>query len=241
MTDATLVLLPSIALDDASWQWLDLPGGVPVATPVYPGHGATGDWAPGTSLGDVADMIAARYPGELDVVGISLGGIVAQHLAVRHPERVRSLLIAGTTARSDPATMLARAEAAEAGISNADVTSTLDRWFTPGALARVPEHPGVGYARRRLAAIAGRNFAAAWRAMAAHDLRGHLRTIGSRVTVVAGDSDKAAPLAAMREFAAEFAEPNFEVLHGPHLMQLETPETFSSVLRAHLRLTGAAA
>ena len=240
MTDATLVLLASIALDDASWQWLDLPAGVHAAMPVYPGHGAAGDWAPGTSLGDVADMIAAQCPGELDVAGVSLGGIVAQHLAVRHPERVRSLLIAGTTACSDPATMLTRAEAAEAGMSETDVTRTLDRWFTPGALARVPEHPGVGYARRRLAAISGRSFAAAWRAMAAHDLRGRLRAIEARVTVVAGDSDKAAPPAAMREFAAEFAQASFEILHGPHLMQLETPEAFSAALRAHLQLTGAA-
>ncbi|MGH3279067.1 MAG: alpha/beta fold hydrolase [Trebonia sp.] len=240
MTDATLVLLASIALDDASWQWLDLPAGAQVAMPAYPGHAITGEWVPGTSLGDVADMVAAHCPGELDVVGISLGGIVAQHLAVRHPEQVRSLLIAGTTACSDPATMLARAEAAEAGMSEADVARTLDRWFTPGALARVPSHPGVGYARRRLAAMPGRSFAAAWHAMAAHDLRGCLRTIEARVTVVAGDADKAAPPAAMRELAAEFAQARFEVLHGPHLMQLETPEAFSAVLRAHLQLTGAA-
>jgi 3-oxoadipate enol-lactonase len=240
VTDATLVLLASIALDDASWQWLGLPAGARVATPVYPGHGATGEWAPGVSLGDVADMIAAACPGELDVAGISLGGIIAQHLAVRHPERVRSLLIAGTTAYSDPATMTARAEAAEAGLSEAAIAGTLDRWFTRDALARVPEHPGVGYARRRLAAMSGASFGAAWRAMAAHDLRGRLRGIGARVTVVAGESDQAAPVTAMREFAAEFAQPRFEVLRAPHLMQLETPEAFSAVLRAHLQLAGVA-
>jgi 3-oxoadipate enol-lactonase len=240
MTDATLVLLTSIALDDASWQWLDLPAGVHVATPVYPGHEARSEWAPGVSLGDVADMIADSYPGELDVAGISLGGIVAQHLAVRHPGRVRSLLIAGTTAYADPATMLARAGAAEAGPSEADVERTLGRWFTPGALARVPEHPGVGYARRRLAEMPGRSLGAAWRAMAAHDLRGRMRALGARVTVVAGDSDQAAPVRAMRELAAEFAQARFEVLHAPHLMQLETPGAFSAALRAHLQLTGVA-
>lgn len=233
---STLVLLTSIAFDDASWQWLDLPPDVQVATPVYPGHGPEGEWAPGVSLGDVADMIAAGCPGELDVAGISLGGILAQHLAVRHPERVRSLLVAGTTAHSGPATMLERARAAEAGMSEADVARTLERWFTPGMLARTPEHPGVAYARRRLAGIPGRSFGAAWRAMADHDLRGRLRAVGGHVTIVAGSADQAAPVAAVRELAAEFAGARFEVLDAPHLMQVETPEVFSAALRAHLQL-----
>lgn len=240
MTDATLVLLTSICLDDASWQWLDLPADIQVATPVYPGHGTAGEWAPGVSLGDVADMIAAAYPGELDVAGISLGGIIAQHLAIRHPDRVRSLLIAGTTAYSDPATMLERAKTAETGPSETDMERTLSRWFTSDALGRVPEHPGVAYARRRLAEIPGRSFGAAWRAMAAHDLRGRLRTIGARVTIVAGDSDQAAPVGAMREFTAEFTRARFEVLSAPHLMQLETPAAFSAVLREHVQPTSVA-
>ncbi|MBO0820096.1 MAG: hypothetical protein J2P26_04520 [Nocardiopsaceae bacterium] len=235
MTEATLVLLPSIALDDTSWRWLDLPADVRVATPVYPGHGTTGDWLPGVSLDDVADMIAAAYPGPLEVAGISLGGILAQHLAVRHPDRVRSLLIAGTTAHSDPATMTGRAEAVESNPNNNDYSEqTLRRWFTSEALAQVPEHPGVAYARRRLAAMPGRSFGAAWRAMAGHDLRGRLRGLPARVTIVAGQGDQAAPPEAMREFAAEFDRPRFEVLAAPHLMQLETPEAFSAVLRRHL-------
>lgn len=239
MTEATLVLLPSITLDDASWQWLELPADVRVATPVYPGHGTTGEWLPGFSLGDVADMIAAACPGTLDLAGISLGGIIAQHLAVRHPARVRSLLIAGTTAHSDPATMLGRAEAAE-DQNHDDTERTLTRWFSPEALSRLTEHPGVAYARRRLAAMPGRSLGAAWRAMAAHDLRGQLRGLSARVTIVAGDADQAAPPGAMREFAAEFDRPRFVSLPAPHLMQLETPAAFSAALREHLQPAGVA-
>lgn len=237
---STLVLLTSIALDDVSWKWLELPAAITVAMPAYPGHGAAGEWEPGVSLGDVADMVAASCPGELDVVGISLGGMVAQHLAVRHPERVRSLLIAGTTAQADPVTMLERAEKAEAGLSEADLARTLGRWFTPEALSRGRGHPGVSYARARMATIAGASLGAAWRAIAAHDLRGRLHGVEVPVTVVAGDSDEAAPVTAMRGLAAEFAHARFEVVRAPHLMQLETPQAFSAVLRAHLQLTDVA-
>jgi pimeloyl-ACP methyl ester carboxylesterase len=65
----------------------------------YPGVGRSGPWRGRTfdSLADVtASFIEAIGVAEADVLGWSMGGFVAQRLAIRHPERVRRLILAGT-------------------------------------------------------------------------------------------------------------------------------------------------
>lgn len=65
----------------------------------YPGLGLSGPWRGDSfdSLADVtADLIGAIDVPEADVLGWSMGGFVAQRLAVRYPETVSNLILAGT-------------------------------------------------------------------------------------------------------------------------------------------------
>ena len=100
MIFVTVVLLPPVGLDERCWDWLDLPG--PAIRHVYPGFGRRpGDHRP-ADLDIWADEVASLGDGEpLDLVGISMGSMVAQHLAIRHPDRVNSLLLACTGGSAD--------------------------------------------------------------------------------------------------------------------------------------------
>jgi pimeloyl-ACP methyl ester carboxylesterase len=69
------------------------------------GHGRTADTDRPLSLerlaDDVADVLTAVGVDRADVVGFSLGGLVAVEVARRHPERVRRLVLASISASPD--------------------------------------------------------------------------------------------------------------------------------------------
>ena len=67
----------------------------------YPGLGdsgaAPGPWAFDRAADWMADFIAQVSPGApVNVLGWSMGGFIAQQLAIRHPDRVHALVLAGT-------------------------------------------------------------------------------------------------------------------------------------------------
>jgi 3-oxoadipate enol-lactonase len=233
----TLVLLPPVGLDERCWDWLDLPAAA--IRHVYPGFGRRPRDDQPADLDTWADEVAGLDDGEpLDLVGISMGSMVAQHLAVRHPGRVNSLLLACTGGSADPAVALARAAAADAGGITGTLDSTLQRWFTPAALAARPEHPGVGYARATLLALDPASWAAGWRAIARHDVLAALGAVTAPTTCIAGRSDQSAPPERVRRLAAAIPGARLEMLDGPHMIHLENPAAFSAALAAHLKQHG---
>ncbi|MEV8630627.1 alpha/beta hydrolase [Streptosporangium sp. NPDC051023] len=67
-----------------------------VITPNYSGSGGTPLPAGELTVDLLADQVAATFDGPADLVGFSLGAVVAAAVAAKHPGRVRSLvLIAG--------------------------------------------------------------------------------------------------------------------------------------------------
>jgi pimeloyl-ACP methyl ester carboxylesterase len=110
----------------------------------------------------------------------------------------------------------------------------MERWFTPAALARASD-PAVEYARQRLLADDPNVFAAYWRAMSSHDVEAQLKDIRMPVTVIAGSLDAAAPVTALQAIADRIPGSRFEIIPGPHMLQLEEPTRFRSAVRDHLR------
>jgi pimeloyl-ACP methyl ester carboxylesterase len=87
-------------------MWLGLPGGLArrgysVVTPDCRGTGSSDVPLPPYTMAalaaDLAAVIDAVDRGPALVVAVSMGGMVAQRLALNHPERVRGLVLAATT------------------------------------------------------------------------------------------------------------------------------------------------
>jgi 3-oxoadipate enol-lactonase len=233
----TLVLLTPIGLDAGCWERVPLPE-VATVTHTFPGFGGRPRAPQPPTMASLADEIAASYEGPLALAGVSLGGMVAQHLAVRHPQRVQSLLVACTGASAEAATMEQRAERALADGMPGVLEETLARWFTPAALAMDPEHPGVAYARRALLALEPACFADGWRAIAGHDIVARLGEIAVPTSCIAGSADAASPVSRTRELSERVPGARFVVLDGPHMMHLERPLEFAAALSEHLLWAG---
>jgi pimeloyl-ACP methyl ester carboxylesterase len=108
----------------AAWNFSELAPLLPgrrLIIPDLPGHGASSP-LPAPTLAGFADVLAEILDGPVDVLGHSLGGVVALRLAERHPSLVRSLVLA-----------------AAAGISSstrlAEITIALTGIVQPGRIA----------------------------------------------------------------------------------------------------------
>lgn len=228
-----LVLVHPIAMEPGCWWRMALPHAV---TPELAGHGSRRYPGRSLSLGELADDLAgtlAAVDDRLDLVGLAFGGCVAQHFALRHPDRLRSLLLANTTSRSDPDTMRQRASEVAAHGMPAAVGTALPRWFTPEALGQ-PGHPGVEYARRRLLDQDPRMYADCWNAMAAHAVTDQLARIRVPATVVGSARDRSATLDKVREIHDHLPGSRLETLDGPHMVHLEEPDRLSAAIARHL-------
>ena len=229
----TLVLLPAVGLDARCWDWLNGPDHTAVRI-TYPGFGGTPAVRDTYTIADLADRVAASVPGELHVVGVSMGGMVGQQLALRHPHRVHSLLLANTTGVVAPEPVRERVLLAEMGRMAELVELTLELWFSPSFLATQPEPAAVQYARRTLLSLEPRSFALGWRAIAGHSALEALTAIRAPVTCLAGDADVSTPPEVLEAIHARIPGSRLVLCQGPHMLQLEQPATFQRALDEHL-------
>jgi 3-oxoadipate enol-lactonase len=164
------------------------------------------------------------------IAGHSLGGTVAQTIALEHPERVVSLALLNTMGRTLREKYEARAEDAERQGMAAQVAPSLLRWLTPEVVAENPWY--VRYARERILRSQISNWVAAWRALAAFDRMDDLARISAPTQVVAGDKDLASPAEEfMRPMAEKIPHAKLTIVAGaPHLSPLVKPHDVATLL-----------
>jgi 3-oxoadipate enol-lactonase len=165
-------------------------------------------------------------------VGLSLGGMVAQLIAARRPQRVDRLVLLCTAAHyPEPQSWTERAAAVRAGGTEAIADAVVDRWLTSDYRRDHPEE--IARLRRMVVSIDNEGYAACCEAIADMDLRPDLSCIQAPTLVVAGAEDPAVPPERMRELAAEISGSRFVIVPGAHVPPLEHPDTVTNLLLEH--------
>jgi pimeloyl-ACP methyl ester carboxylesterase len=185
---------------------------------------------PPTSMGALADdaaelLTTLRIP-RAHVYGVSMGGMVAQELALRHPERVRGLVLGGTTPggpfapRLGPADLLAIARGGfeERGLRAPVLFSEEFRREHPGRVRELIRHFTAN--RSSAAAIGAQTLAAA-----RFSTVSRLARLRAPTLVMHGERDRLVPLAASKLLAARIPDAELAVVPGAgHAYALEAPQ-----------------
>lgn len=184
---------------------------------------------------EVCKTLQALSLTRVHVMGLSLGGMVAQVLAVDHPSCVSSLTLSDTLCEVGPVqiqVMEERARAVEHGGMPALVKPILERWFSPGFSAGHPEV--VAEVEKLLLAADPRVNAQTWRAIARLNVVSLLPELHPPALIMNGSLDSSIPQG-MGERSASLLGGRFVELPGcAHMAPLEAPEIFMDLLESFL-------
>jgi 3-oxoadipate enol-lactonase len=201
------------------------------------GHGDSPAPAGPYTIGDLAqDVLALLDEYEVaraHVVGLSLGGMVAQQIAAQEPDRVDRLVLLCTAAHyADPRPWTERAAAVRAGGVEAVADAAVERWLTADYRRDHPQE-SAGW-RTMIAGIDREGYAGCCEAIADMDLRADLSRITAPTLALAGAQDPAMPPEQMRQLAAKIPGSRFVVVPGAHVPTIEHPDTVTALLMEHL-------
>jgi pimeloyl-ACP methyl ester carboxylesterase len=155
---------------------------------------------------DYAGLVAALGLGAVQVVGISMGGAIAQQLALRHPQMVRAMVLASTWARCDlyMASVFRHFATMRGQTNAADFTQLLQLWiWSPESTERMKEDLRAAREDASRAAAEGRwmpqsAFEAQCEACIHHDTTIELCNIHVPVLLTAGSEDIFTPVRCAR-------------------------------------------
>jgi 3-oxoadipate enol-lactonase len=169
----------------------------------------------------VADYFGAR---KMHLVGLSMGGRIARNFALRHPERLRSLVLAGTSPGFD-------------ALSGEEVKRFVAerRNATPEGVRRLLGSRAVAGAYEQLLESVQRVHQASYEktleASVAQDRAAPIEQIEVPTLVITGDEDKVYPPAMAKDIARRIRGAELVTMQGVgHLSNLEQPDEFNQAV-----------
>jgi 3-oxoadipate enol-lactonase len=193
------------------------------------GHGASdapeGEYTIEQLGADARALLDALGVDRCHFVGLSMGGMIGQQLALSAPTRLLSLTLADTCSRY-PASVVPvwneRISLVRAQGMDAVLQPTLERWFTARFRQEQPH------------AVAG--YIGCAHAIPRIDFTSRLESLRFPTMVVVGAEDQGTPVAMAQEIAAAITGSELHVIDAAaHLSNVEQPDRFNAVLAAFLK------
>lgn len=191
------------------------------------GHGESGVPAGPYSLDrlgrDVVELLDQLGLERVHVLGLSLGGIVAQWMGIHVPERVDRLVLSNTAAYLGPPSQWDQpiADLLAAFDMTATTEAFLGNWFPAHTLGGDDEV--VAAFRATLLATSQAGVAGSWAAVRDYDLRRTATLIERPTLVIAGEHDTVTSAEHGKEIAAIIPGAQLTVLPTVHLANVERP------------------
>lgn len=242
-TGPNLVMIHGWGMHSGVWQPLvkklsrhftlhlvDLPG-MGFSQPIEPSH-----------LHAIAEKVAERIPGNADICGWSLGGLVAMRIALSYPEHVRRLVLVGSTPRfvnTEIAPAWSHGIEAEVFQSFAtqvgqDYQATLIKFLTLQCMGSNDSRATIKQLRTSFAerpVPTSGSLQKALRMLLENDLREEIPFLRKPVLLMHGDRDTLAPLQAAHWLAQHLPFGRLRVMAGAsHAPFLSHPEQFIEAL-----------
>lgn len=200
------------------------------------GHGQsdapTGPYAMGAMIHDVEEVMAHFGMTDAVAIGVSLGGLIAQGLAIKRLDLLRGVVLSNTAAKiGGPSLWHQRIDAvAQTGLAPY-AAGAMQRIFGPAwqSAAHMPR------LREMLVQTPVQGWIGAAHAIAGADFFTPLSTLHLPALVIAGSLDGTTPPDLVRETAQILPNGEFHLMRGVgHLPMVEQPAAFAALVRAFL-------
>jgi len=192
-----------------------------------------GPYSPGCFARDLDAVLAAAGVHDAHVLGISMGGVIAQRFALDFPSRVRSLILVSTSSEVGEKSVAAWQRLADLIERDGFDARSADasRAFSPAFAQRHPEI--VAELGRRNAACDPAGYAAAARAVSDYHWTAELGRVGAPTLILQGLDDQLTPPGGSVKMSR--ALPRARLLLVPaagHNLPIEQPQLFRAAVLA---------
>lgn len=201
------------------------------------GHGGSeapaGPYTMAELAGDVIAVLDFLGVPKMHFVGLSIGGMIGQQLALDHAGRLHSMMLTGTSPKAVPGPphmwpeRFATIRAAGSVEPIADATMT--RWFTQSFR---PAHENRWQqVRSMIANTSPAGYIGGAEAIIHFDVLGRLPSVRMETLVVCGDDDPGTPAEGNQTIAALIPGARYQqITSARHIPMVEHPELFSQIL-----------
>lgn len=186
---------------------------------------------------DALGLLDALGIDKVHFVGLSMGGMIGQYLALTHANRLENLVLCDTAAilpeEAQPIWQERIQLAREKGL-DALVDETLERWFTPSFLAQ--NRPEVEPIRQQFLATPMNGYIGCSEAIRGLNYLERLSEIKIPTLIMVGEEDPGTPVAAGEAMQQRIAGSALVVLpSAAHLSNVEQAEAYNTALMNFLQ------